>query len=69
MKTESLNITFSKLGHQIYVEILIGGGRFFLLVQNASHVIVKSQSVGDSEVAHSSLVVLRHIDRLARELT
>lgn len=62
-------ITFSKFGHQIYIEILIGGGWFLLLVHDADHVIVKSQSVRNGQVAYGPLVVLRHIHRLARVLT
>lgn len=59
-----------KLGNQIHVEVFIaGGGSFLLLAEDADHVVVQSQAVGHSEVTHSSLVVLRHVNRLARVLT
>lgn len=63
-------LTLLEFGHQIYIEIVVaGGGGFLLLVEDADHMIVQSQSVGHSEVTQRTLVGLRHVDRLAGVLT
>lgn len=59
--------TFLEFGHQIYVEIVFVA--FLLLAEGADHVIVKSQSIGDGEIAHGPLVVLRNVDGFAGVLT
>lgn len=64
-----LNLTFLEFGHQIYVEIVVGGRCFLLFIDDADNMIVQSQSVGNSEITHGSLVVLRHVDRLTGVLT
>lgn len=62
--------TLLQFGHQIDVKIILaGGGGLLLSVEDVDHVIVQSQSVGHSEVAHGAFVVLRHVNRLAGVLT
>lgn len=64
-----VTVTFLKFRNQIYVEILVGRLSLVLLAEDGDHVIVKSQSVCDSEVTHRPLVVLGHVDGLTRVLT
>lgn len=64
------SLTLLEFGHQIYIKIIVaGGGSLLLLAEDAGHVIVQSQPVGHGEVTRGALVILRHIDRLARVLT
>lgn len=65
-----VSLTLLEFGHQIYIKIIIAGGSgLLLLAEDTGHVIVESQPVGHGEVTRGTLVVLRHIDRLARVLT
>ena len=69
--SRDVSLTLLEFGHQIHVEIVVAGGRrsFLLLAEDAGDMIVQSQSVGHGEVTHRTLVVLRHVDGLARVLT